>query len=44
LVFIVFDGRVNQDGENALPNEIDLGEGKIALCIAVDIRSMKKSL
>ena len=40
---IVFDGRVNQDGENALPNEIDLGEGKIAFCIAVDIRSMKKS-
>lgn len=41
---IVFDGRVNQDGENALPNEIDLGDGKIAFCIAVDIRSMKKSL
>lgn len=39
---IVFDGRTNQDGENSLPNEIDLGEGKIAFCIAVDIRSMKK--
>lgn len=38
---VIFDARVRQDGGNSLPKECDLGDGKIAFCIGVDIRSMK---
>jgi tetratricopeptide (TPR) repeat protein len=38
---IVFDARVKQTGKDALPSEHDLGDGQIAFCIGIDIRSMK---
>lgn len=38
---VVFDARMRQDGEKSLPKECDLGDGKIAFCVGIDIRSMK---
>ncbi|WP_312967040.1 tetratricopeptide repeat protein [Acinetobacter gerneri] len=38
---IIFDSRVKQTGKDALPSEHDLGNGQLAFCIGIDIRSMK---
>lgn len=37
---VVFDARVNQSGEDAIPSEIDLGNGMIAFGVSINIRGV----
>jgi hypothetical protein len=37
---VVFDARVNQAGDDALPTQLDLGDGFFAYCTQINIRGI----
>jgi tetratricopeptide (TPR) repeat protein len=39
---VVFDARASQEGDDALPSHVELGDGLVAFCVAINIRGMTK--